>query len=647
MRHKVRDFPIYLSSQTSYNQNKRTARLRYLGNKSSIICNIESLLREKGLLQHDKYRFFDAFCGSGSVADSFKQYFDIIINDNLTWSVVYTKGRLCSLNCSFKTLGFDPFEFLNKNTNTRDSFIHRNYSPSNSSRMYFTSENAKRIDYFRWQIEQWKIDKLINDYEYNYLLACLIESVSMVSNTAGVYGAFLKKWDSRATKPIQFIKVDSGQFKSKSIQTYNDKIENIIADVDCDILYLDPPYTQNQYGTQYHLLETLILDDNPSISDITGSRKTAPMRSDWSKDIKSHILLDKVLAKTKAKYIILSYNNDGFMSKEYIESVFKRYGKPETFVCNKIRYKKYQNWKSCNENEHFEYLFFVEKKDPEDIIYESPLNYIGSKAKVVADIKKYSPSKYNKFLDAFGGGFNVGVNIHNVPVVYNDINCFVAKLINSFKEYDTYEYIQFMKKIITKFGLEPANSKSYIAARDYYNSLAVSKRDPRLLFVIILYGFQQQIRFNGKHDFNNPVGMRWFNEKVLEKMISFSRCLKEGDYIFGCGSYLEMESNIDKGTFVYLDPPYMLTNGSYNDGKRGFSGWSKSLESELFEFINRLNNRGIKFMLSYVTEHKGKTNDELLAWISCNKYKIIELGDIIGISGSKRKEVLIINYDRL
>ena len=62
------------------------------------------------------------------------------------------------------------------------------------------------------------------------------------------------------------------------------KIENIISKIDCDILYLDPPYTQNQYGTQYHLLETLILDDNPSVSAITGSRPTAPMRSDWSKE---------------------------------------------------------------------------------------------------------------------------------------------------------------------------------------------------------------------------------------------------------------------------------------------------------------------------------------------------------------------------
>ncbi len=49
-------------------------------------------------------------------------------------------------------------------------------------------------------------------------------------------------------------------------------------------------------------------------------------------------------------------------------------------------------------------------------------------------------------------------------------------------------------------------------------------------------------------------------------------------------------------------------------------------------------------MLSYVVEHKGKINQALLDWVDTNKYRIIQLGDIIGISGSRRKEVLIVNY---
>lgn len=374
--------------------------MRYLGNKESILTEISDLLKSKGLLQAG-HSFFDAFCGSGSVSDYFKSYYDIIINDNLTWSVIYTKGRICAPTCTFEKLGFDPFEYLNSGETTFQGFMYKNYAPTESARMYFTPENAGRIDYFRKQIEDWKDEGLLSEEEYCYLVACLIESVSDVSNTAGVYGAFLKKWDSRATKKIIFSKVDFCPDKCKSLKTYNAKIEDIIEDIECDILYLDPPYTQNQYGTQYHLLETLVRNDNPPISKVTGSRSTAPMRSDWSKEYKTNILFDRILAKTKAKYVILSYNNDGFMSKGYIEAAMKRYGKPETFVCKKIAYKKYQNWKSQNGNKHFEYLFFVEMRERSDVFFECPLNYIGSKAKVISDILKCLPPQYDTFIDAF------------------------------------------------------------------------------------------------------------------------------------------------------------------------------------------------------------------------------------------------------
>ena len=90
----------------------------------------------------------------------------------------------------------------------------------------------------------------------------------------------------------------------------------------------------------------------------------------------------------------------------------------------------------------------------------------------------------------------------------------------------------------------------------------------------------------------------------------------------------------------------MLTNGSYNDGKRGLKGWDVSQEAALFEFLDKLNHEGSRFMLSYVLEHKGKVNQNLVNWTQDNHYHIIELGDILGISGSRRKEILVTNYER-
>lgn len=620
--------------------------MRYIGNKESMVEEIDSFI-ESRVESEESLTLFDAFCGTGAVSDRLKNKFNLVINDNLKWATVYTAGRLYASSCHFERLGFDPFAFLNQSDEKVQGFIYKNYAPTESSRMYFTPENAARIDYFRKQIEEWHKNKLLSEAEYMLLLASLVESVSRVSNTAGVYGAFLKKWDGRALKPIEFIKPAYNACDSLNIKIYNDKTENIISDVKCDILYLDPPYTQNQYGTQYHLLETLILNDHPSVSKVTGSRPVMPMRSDWSKEYKAHILLDRIIANTTARYIVMSYNNDGLMSKEYIEAVMKRYGKPETYCCKKISYKKYQNWKSQNHKEHFEYLFFVEKKDPADVVYESPLNYIGSKARVIPAIRENLPSDIDDFIDAFGGGFNVGINIRSESVVYNEYNHFVKELIESFWQYDTLSYIVYMKKMIRRFELEPGRKDAYLNVRDYYNSLPEDKRDPRLLLVVILYSFQQQIRFNSNHGFNNPVGMRWFNDNLLEKLVSFSRRIKELNVCFSCADYTDTFRYVDDGhTFVYLDPPYMLTNGSYNDGKRGFKGWDVSQEAALFEFLDKLNHEGSRFMLSYVLEHKGKVNQNLVNWTQDNHYHIIELGDILGISGSRRKEILVTNYER-
>lgn len=620
--------------------------MRYIGNKESMVEEIDSFI-ESRVESEESLTLFDAFCGTGAVSDRLKNKFNLVINDNLKWATVYTAGRLYASSCHFERLGFDPFAFLNQSDEKVQGFIYKNYAPTESSRMYFTPENAARIDYFRKQIEEWHKNKLLSEAEYMLLLASLVESVSRVSNTAGVYGAFLKKWDGRALKPIEFIKPAYNACDSLNIKIYNDKTENIISDVKCDILYLDPPYTQNQYGTQYHLLETLILNDHPSVSKVTGSRPVMPMRSDWSKEYKAHILLDRIIVNTTARYIVMSYNNDGLMSKEYIEAVMKRYGKPETYCCKKISYKKYQNWKSQNHKEHFEYLFFVEKKDPADVVYESPLNYIGSKARVIPAIRENLPSDIDDFIDAFGGGFNVGINIRSESVVYNEYNHFVKELIESFWQYDTFSYIVYMKKMIRRFELEPGRKDAYLNVRDYYNSLPEDKRDPRLLLVVILYSFQQQIRFNSNHGFNNPVGMRWFNDNLLEKLVSFSRRIKELNVCFSCADYTDTFRYVDDGhTFVYLDPPYMLTNGSYNDGKRGFKGWDVSQEAALFEFLDKLNHEGSRFMLSYVLEHKGKVNQNLVNWTQDNHYHIIELGDILGISGSRRKEILVTNYER-
>jgi len=617
--------------------------MRYLGSKDNIVGRILHLLFEKHLLRKE-FTFFDAFCGMGSVSDSIKSsYHNIIINDLLHCSTTFTEGRLYANDCDFSSLGFDPFIYLNDSTESNYGFIYHNYSPGGSNRMYFSAENASKIDFIRDTIEHWYKNNDISEKEYKYLLACLLEAVSRISNTAGVYGAFLKQWDARALKPIVIAPLSVKNGNSEHISVFNEKIEEIIANVDCDILYLDPPYTQNQYGTQYHLLETLILQDNPPISAITGSRPTAPMRSDWSKMYYAHILFEKVVALTKAKHVIVSYNNDGIMTKDYIEKILKRYGIEETYQCDVIEYKKYNNFKCHGAENHVEYIFYIEKKPIDQVVIESPLNYTGSKAKMVNFIRQELPKTHiNTFFDIFGGGFNVGINMKAERIIYNDINPFVQRLIKSFST-DTYKYLAYINKLIKQYKLAPDYKEGYHLLREKYNSIPLEYRDSQMLYTLILYGFQQQIRFNSDYEFNNPCGSRWFNDCLLSKFISFARCSRSKNIDYRNVNFEQLLPEIQSLDFVYADPPYRSTLGVYNDGKRGFEGWTIDHERKLCEFLDRVSAKGSKFMLSYVLKVDDFYNIDVENWANSHNYKIINVDATQG-RYNNRNEVLIVNY---
>ena len=90
-----------------------------------------------------------------------------------------------------------------------------------------------------------------------------------------------------------------------------------------------------------------------------------------------------------------------------------------------------------------------------------------------------------------------------------------------------------------------------------------------------------------------------------------------------------------------MDPPYYLTTSSYNDGRRGFKGWNETLENQFLKFVSKLDNNKSKFMISYLLDHKGKTNKNIINWIKKNKFRLVNLNIKTAV---KRKESLIINY---
>ena len=164
-----------------------------------------------------------------------------------------------------------------------------------------------------------------------------------------------------------------------------------------------------------------------------------------------------------------------------------------------------------------------------------------------------------------------------------------------------------------------------------------------MLYTLILYGFQQQIRFNTNLGFNNPAGSRWFNEKLLSKFIAFARSLQTKNVEFRNLNFEALDIEFTPQTFIYADPPYRSTLGVYNDGKRGFEGWTLFHEQKLCKFLDTANERKAKFMLSYVVKVGEFINTEIIEWVSKNNYHMI---DVVTTQGryNNRHEVLIKNY---
>lgn len=614
--------------------------MRYIGNKTKILDAIDGLLEEKGL-KVQGFTFFDAFTGTASVARYFKDVYHVIANDNLYFSYVLAQAKLNCEENMFGGLGFDPFDYINgANTDGCTGFVSENFAPHLSERMYFSDENARLIDFIRQKIDEWFANGSINENEKFFLIASLLESVSKVANVAGVYGAYLKTWDPRAVKRMVFEPIDLQPYVNDLAEVYNDDVMDLISKVSGDILYLDPPYTKNQYSVQYHLLETIALYDNPVLKGKTGARDMSGLSSDFSKDGLVHVAFEKLIAEAKFKHILLSYSSDGIMSREFIESVLKRYGKKETFTLKKVSYRRYLNSKAKKNKDHCEYLFYVEKK--EDPVYASPLNFIGGKHDMVGFLKENTPKDIDVYYDLFAGGFNVGINIDAKKTVYNDYNFKVKELLEYIATVDTVGFYKYIVSTMKKLNLGKENKEAYLDLRRKYNAVPMDKRDCRYLFLLIMYGFQQQIRFNNDLDYNNPVGQAGFNDKVLEKLLSFSRRAKTKNISYYSRDYADFLEEITPSDFVYVDPPYLITLGSYNDGKRGFNGWGEKEERRLLNFLTELNARGVRFMLSNVLTHKDKTNDILIRWIEENGFRVAEYD---GKARGNRAEVIIVNYE--
>lgn len=293
---------------------------------------------------------------------------------------------------------------------------------------------------------------------------------------------------------------------------------------------------------------------------------------------------------------------------------------------------------------------------------KSALNYTGGKYKLLSQIVPQFPKGYERFVDLFAGGATVSANVacldSNKKYLINDIENHVIDFFKYLTEIDFDTLINQIEEKISYYGLSDSkvngykfynldstkglggyNKEKYKKLRDDYNQ----SKDNILFYLLIVYGFNNQVRFNNQGNFNLPVGKRDFNHSMINKLRDFHQCLKEHSFFFSSKDFRQIE--IKQSDFIYADPPYRITTASYNEN----GGWSLQDDLDLMKFLDEADHTGVKFALSNVTVHNGKYNEELIEW--SKKYNLIELDFHYNNSNyqtrakdNNTQEVLITNY---
>ena len=600
---------------------------RYLGNKFKLLPFIKDVVDKEC---NNIETVADIFAGTGAVASAF---FDkkLITND-----IMYS-NYICHV-AWFKKEKFSEIKIKNiimKYNNL--SVTTDNYMSENFADTYFSLDDCRKIGYIREDIEKKYNNKEINSKERALLVTSLLYAMDKIANTCGHYDAYRK--NGIYNKHLEMTFPEINVKCNNNNMCYNRDTNILINDIEADLVYIDPPYNSRQYCDAYHLLENVAKWEKPKVFGVAKKMDRTNLKSEYCTQ-RATKTFEELINNIKARYILLSYNNmekkgdsrsNAKISDEDIIRILKKKGNVKIFS---EKHKAFNAGKSNIEGNE-ERLFLCECFKAEKKIIPSAINYTGGKYKLLPQIMKYFPNNVDNVVDLFCGGCNVGINLSSNKVVFNDKNEHLIGLFNAFKRLDEKYIFDTIFDNIKKYDL------SLVAEHGYKFYV--------LLYLLMIYSFNNQLRFNNKGEFNLPVGKRDFNLKMQNKLKDFLHRIKSGDYTFINEDFREvLIDNLDENSFVYVDPPYLITTATYNES----SGWTEDDEKDLLSLLEKLDRKNIKFALSNVLECKGKENSILKEWLNRNnRFKTIFLNYSYANSNyhkkdkeSITKEILVINY---
>jgi adenine-specific DNA-methyltransferase len=364
--------------------------VRYIGNKTRLLSFIGDVLTENHL---GGGTAIDAFAGTAAVGRFLKSRgFAVTSCDLMTYSFVFQKAyveldvlpsfdrilgadsdlrRTAKMPAFEHYLGdrFGPQEdlfgeiraelrpiqtvlaYLERFLPPVSAFITRNYAPSDCAdgdgRMFFSTDNAQRIDAIRLKLNEWQLVGLLTDHEFYLLLAALLEGSDAVANTTGVYAAFVKSWQPNARRRLRLdvpeIARDTG-LSCRAVQGDVNDVIHLFGPV--DLLYLDPPYNTRQYSAYYHVPEIIAkgwFDTVPELRGKTGLIDDTDKKSQWSTRNGCVEALQKLVSSVESRFILMSYNSEGIIPENDVRRIFSERGIPSSFHIYQREYQRYRS----------------------------------------------------------------------------------------------------------------------------------------------------------------------------------------------------------------------------------------------------------------------------------------------------------------
>jgi len=297
--------------------------MRYIGNKTRLLPFILRTLRRSGIGVGSAH---DAFAGTASVSRALREKgWRVHSSDLLMSSYVFQRAYVVAESAG-QNLQEQASELAS--LSPREGFVSHHFSPATgdakAGRMYFTPENAGRIDAAREELEGWRESGKISADDYYLLLAAIIEGADRVANTAGVYASYMKRWQPNAKRAFDIVPEKPIKGAQPAEAHLMDATEAAKQIGEVDLVYIDPPYNSRQYVAYYHIPEILArgwTDSAPAIRGKVGLLAGSEGRSQWSHGRRVKKLFSALLSATGARHALVSFNSEGHLAPGALQSL--------------------------------------------------------------------------------------------------------------------------------------------------------------------------------------------------------------------------------------------------------------------------------------------------------------------------------------